>query len=94
MLIFGVIGYGIRKMDYADAPFILGMILGDMLDENLRRSLILTSGAVTPLFTRPICIILIALIVLTIVARNARFKNMMSGTREAVTHSLGFGRRK
>ena len=50
MLIFGVIGYGIRKMDYADAPFILGLILGDMLDENLRRSLMLTSGAVHPPF--------------------------------------------
>ena len=94
MLIFGVIGYGIRKMDYADAPFILGLILGDMLDENLRRSLMLTSGAVIPLFTRPICIILIALIVLTIVARNARFKGMMSETREAVTKTLGFGRKK
>ena len=94
MLIFGVIGYGIRKMDYADAPFILGLILGDMLDENLRRSLMLTSGAVIPLFTRPICIILIALIVLTIVARNARFKGMMSETRETVTKTLGFGRKK
>jgi putative tricarboxylic transport membrane protein len=94
MLIFGVIGYAIRKMDYADAPFILGLILGDMLDENLRRSLMLTSGAVVPLFTRPICIVLIALIVLTIVARNARFKGMMSETRETVTRTLGFGRKK
>ena len=94
MLIFGIIGCGIRKMDYADAPFILGLILGDMLDENLRRSLMLTSGAVMPLFARPICIILIALIVLTIVARNARFKGMMSETRETVTKTLGFGRKK
>lgn len=94
MLIFGVIGYAMRKLEYADAPFILGLILGDMLDENLRRSLMLTSGAVSPLFTRPICIILIILTVLTVVARNPRFKAMMSGTREAVTKSLGFGRRK
>ena len=94
MLIFGGIGYAIRKLDYADAPFILGMILGDMLDENLRRSLMLTGGAVTPLFTRPICIVLIALTVLTIVARNPHFKSMMSGTRETVTHTLGFGRKK
>ena len=94
MLIFGVIGYAMRKLDYADAPFILGLILGDMLDENLRRSLMLTSGAISPLFTRPICIILIILTVLTVVARNPRFKGMMSGTREAVTKSLGFGRSK
>ena len=94
MLIFGVIGYAMRKLEYADAPFILGLILGDMLDENLRRSLMLTSGAIWPLFTRPICIILIILTVLTVVARNPRFKAMMSGTREAVTKSLGFGRKK
>jgi putative tricarboxylic transport membrane protein len=94
MLIFGVIGYGIRKMEYADAPFILGLILGDMFDENLRRSLMLTSGAVTPLFTRPICIVLIVLIVFTIFARNARFKGLMSESRETVARSLGFGRKK
>jgi putative tricarboxylic transport membrane protein len=94
MLIFGVIGYAMRKLEYADAPFILGLILGDMLDENLRRSLMLTSGAIWPLFTRPICIILIILTGLTVVARNPRFKAMMSGTRETVTKTLGFGRKK
>ena len=94
MLIFGVIGYAMRKYEFADAPFILGIILGDMLDENLRRSFMLTSGAITPLFTRPICIILIALTVLTIAARNPRFKMMMSDTRETVTRSLGIGRKR
>jgi putative tricarboxylic transport membrane protein len=89
MLIFGIIGYGVRKLDYADAPLILGLILGDMLDENLRRSLMLTTGAITPLFTRPICIVLVALTVLTIVARNPRFKGMMSKTREAVWRGVG-----
>jgi putative tricarboxylic transport membrane protein len=94
MLIFGIIGYAIRKLEFADAPLILGLILGEMLDENLRRSLMLTSGAITPLFTRPICIILIILIALTIVARSAHFKTMMSETRETVTRSLGFRKKK
>jgi putative tricarboxylic transport membrane protein len=93
MLIFGIIGYAIRKLEFADAPFILGIILGDMLDENLRRSLMLTSGAITPLFTRPICIILIILIAVTIVARSAHFKNMMSETRETVWRGLGIRRK-
>ena len=94
MLIFGIIGYGVRKMEYADAPLILGLILGEMLDENLRRSLMLTSGEITPLFTRPICIILIILIALTIVARSAHFKTLMSETRETVTRGLGISRKK
>jgi putative tricarboxylic transport membrane protein len=93
MLIFGVIGYAMRKYEFADAPFILGIILGDMLDENLRRSFMLTSGAFTPLFTRPICIILIALTILTAVARNPSFKNMMSETRETVWRGLGIRRK-
>lgn len=94
MLIFGIIGYGIRKLEFADAPFILGIILGDMLDENLRRSLMLTSGSLAPLFTRPICIILIILIAVTIFARSAHFKSLMSETRESVTRSLGFRKRE
>ena len=94
MLIFGVIGYAMRKYEFADAPFILGIILGDMLDENLRRSFMLTSGAITPLFTRPICIVLIALTVLTAVARNPRFKGMMSETRETVWRGLGIRQKK
>jgi putative tricarboxylic transport membrane protein len=94
MLIFGIIGYGVRKMEYADAPLILGLILGEMLDENLRRSLMLTSGEITPLFTRPICIILIILIALTMVARSAHFKGLMSETRETVTRSLGIRKKK
>ena len=49
----------------------------------------LTTGAITPLFTRPICIVLVALTVLTIVARNPRFKGMMSKTREAVWRGVG-----
>jgi len=94
MLIFGIIGYGVRKMEYADAPLILGLILGDMLDENLRRSLMLTSGSLIPLFTRPICMVLIILIGLTIVARSQHFKSMMSGTRETVWRGLGIRQKK
>jgi putative tricarboxylic transport membrane protein len=96
MLIFGVIGYLMKKYEYADAPFILGLILGDMLDENLRRSFLLASGggSIAPLFTRPICIVLIALTLLTVIARNPHFKSLMSETRETVTRSLGFGRKK
>ncbi len=94
MLIFGVIGYAMRKFEFADAPFILGIILGDMLDENLRRSFMLTSGAITPLFTRPICIVLIVLTALTAIARTPHFKSMMSETRETVWRGLGIRQKK
>ncbi len=83
MLVFGLIGYPLRKMKYPDAPLILGLILGPMLDENLRRGLILNQGDPTPFFTRPISLILIVLILLTVLTRNRRFKQGVHNLKSA-----------
>jgi putative tricarboxylic transport membrane protein len=90
MLMFGLIGYPLRKMKYPDAPLILGLILGPMLDENLRRGLILNEGSLVPFFSRPISIILIVFILMTLFSRNhflkqtlGRLKNLLfSGFRK------------
>ena len=58
MVGFGFFGYILREMKYPMAPLVLGIILGDLLDKNLRRGLVLTDGDITPFFTRPICIVL------------------------------------
>ena len=58
MLGFGVIGFALREMKYPMAPLVLGIILGDILDKNLRRGLVLSDGDLTPFFSRPICIVL------------------------------------
>jgi putative tricarboxylic transport membrane protein len=78
MVVFGIIGYYMRAMDYPVAPTVLGIILGDLLDKNLRRALVLTDGAMIPFFTRPISLVLIFFIILTIVGRTRVFKNLMS----------------
>jgi putative tricarboxylic transport membrane protein len=44
MTIFGVIGYFARKMDIPLAPILLGLILGDDLEQNFRRSLVAADG--------------------------------------------------
>lgn len=44
MTIFGVIGYFARKMDIPLAPILLGLILGDDLEQNFRRSLVADDG--------------------------------------------------
>jgi len=67
-LLFGLVGYVLRNHGYPLAPFTLGLILGRMADENLRRALTLNES-ITPFFTRPICIILWVLIVLMILGR-------------------------
>ncbi len=84
MLIFGLIGYPLKKMEYPDAPLILGLILGEMLDENLRRGLILTSGSLVPFFTRPISMILIAFILFTLFGRNRYVRQGVKGIKRLI----------
>jgi putative tricarboxylic transport membrane protein len=66
MLVFGVLGFVLREMKYPMAPLVLGIILGDLVDINLRRGLLLTDGDPTPFFTRPISAVLITVILLSI----------------------------
>lgn len=58
MVAFGILGFLMRRMDYPMAPLVLGIILGDILDRNLRRALVLADGDLTPFFTRPISMVL------------------------------------
>jgi putative tricarboxylic transport membrane protein len=66
MLAFGIVGFILREMKYPMAPLVLGIVLGDLLDLNLRRGLMLTNGDPTPFFTRPISAVICLVIVLTI----------------------------
>jgi putative tricarboxylic transport membrane protein len=66
MLGFGVIGYILRRYDYPMAPFVLGIVLGDLLDKNLRRGLVLSDGDLTPFITRPMSATLGAICLATI----------------------------
>ena len=54
MWIFGIIGYLMKKFDYEGAPLILAMVIGPMMEEALRQSLILSTGSFAVFFTRPI----------------------------------------
>jgi putative tricarboxylic transport membrane protein len=66
MLAFGILGYFLRQFGYPMAPLVLGIVLGDLLEKNLRRALILSDGDLTPFFTRPISAVVAALIFATI----------------------------
>jgi putative tricarboxylic transport membrane protein len=67
MLVFGVIGYLMRKLSLEAAPMILALVLGPMLETALRLSLIKSKGSFSIFFSRPIsatCLIIaIALLV-------------------------------
>lgn len=66
MLIFGVIGYLMRKFDFNAAAMVLGLILGPIGENGLRRSLLLSDGDPSILFSTPLCWLLIALCVVGI----------------------------
>ncbi len=63
MLAFGLIGYVLRHFGYPMAPLVLGIVLGDLFEKNLRRALVLSDGDLTPFFTRPISAALAAMII-------------------------------
>lgn len=65
-LAFGVLGYLMVKFNYPLPPLILGMILGPIIESNLRRSLIQTDEGLLIFFTRPISLLFIIVTVLTL----------------------------
>lgn len=66
MMIFGVLGYLIRKFDLNSAAIVLALILGPIGEKGLRRSLILSDGDPAILFSTTICWVLIALSAISI----------------------------
>jgi putative tricarboxylic transport membrane protein len=56
MLTIGIGAFFLRRQGYQMAPFVLGLVLGGLLDKSLRRGLVLSDGSFVPFFTRPICI--------------------------------------
>lgn len=74
MVVFGLIGFLMREMDYPVAPLVLGIILGDILDKNLRRALVLTDGNLIPFFTRPISLVIVLLTLFVVLSRVSWFR--------------------
>jgi TctA family transporter len=65
--LFGVIGYVFLKLGCEPAPLLLGFILGPMMEENLRRALLLSRGDWSVFVTRPLSASLLAAAVLLLV---------------------------
>ncbi len=68
MALFGALGYAFRKLDCEPAPMMLGFILGPMMEEYLRRALLISKGSPLVLVTRPISATLLAVSVAALVA--------------------------
>lgn len=65
---FGLLGYVFAKLGCEGAPLLLGFVLGPMMEENFRRSLLLSRGDFTVFFTRPLSLgLLIAAALLVVI---------------------------
>ncbi len=69
MALFGIVGYVLVKLDCEPAPLLLGFIIGPMLEEYLRRAMLISRGDPTVFFTRPISatMLLLAIVALAVV---------------------------
>ncbi len=70
MAIFGILGWVCVKLECEPAPMILGFILGPLMEENLRRAMLLSRGDPIVFFTKPISatFLTISIILLVIIA--------------------------
>ncbi len=83
---FGALGYVLLKLDCEPAPLLLGYILGPMLEDNLRRALVLSRGDFTVFFTRPVSLAMLlaaaALLALVLAPAIRRRRDTVFAERE------------
>ncbi|MDX2220233.1 MAG: tripartite tricarboxylate transporter permease [Burkholderiales bacterium] len=82
---FGLVGYVLVKLDCEPAPLLLGLILGPMMEENLRRAMLLSRGDPMTFLERPLSAVLlgIALVLLILVFAPAIRKKREEAFQEA-----------
>lgn len=64
---FGLLGYLMRRLEYPAAPLILGLVLGDLMENAVRQSLMMSKGDVSILYSRPLAAIMLILAVLVLI---------------------------
>jgi putative tricarboxylic transport membrane protein len=64
MMMFGVIGWLFKKLDYNMAPMLLALVLGNLAESSMRQALIMSEGSVWVFFRPPIALILMCLAIL------------------------------
>ena len=69
MLIFGLVGYILRRFNFPLPPLTIGIVLGKLTETNMQRSLIMSDGSMSIFFTRPLSAIFLAIGLLSLFSR-------------------------
>jgi putative tricarboxylic transport membrane protein len=88
MLAIGIGAFFLRRRGYQMAPFVLGLVLGGLLDKSLRRGLVLSDGSIEPFFTRPISIGFASVTILILLLYIPAFKSLVGTITGAVSRQL------
>jgi putative tricarboxylic transport membrane protein len=83
MIIFGLVGYAMKKLDFPLAPGILTFILTPIMEKELFRSLQMSQGDISILVTRPISIAFLVLSVLILISFTRRGASSVREDSEA-----------
>lgn len=91
MLIFGVIGYLMRKTGFDPGPLALALVLGPLLETSFRQSLLMSGGSAVIFIERPVSLIfvlaIVALIVVQIISRRrSKVQQQFRDTMHAQMH--------
>ena len=72
MLVFGVLGYAMKKLGYSPAALVLALVLGPLAERALRQSLIISDAGIGIFFLRPIAAVLVSAALLAVLVPVAR----------------------
>jgi putative tricarboxylic transport membrane protein len=89
VVVFGAIGYVMVLLKFEPAPLVLGFVLGPLMEENLRRAMLLSRGDALVFFQRPISATLVSLTLLLLVwAVWAEMRRRRAEARSALAAEL------
>ena len=86
MVFFGAVGYLMRKFGFEAAPLVLAFIMGPLLEQNLRQSLLISGGSFAIFVTRPIACVTLIIAFLLLLSNLVPF---VKKRREKVEEILG-----
>ncbi|HVL55143.1 MAG TPA: tripartite tricarboxylate transporter permease [Burkholderiaceae bacterium] len=78
MLVVGFVCFLLRRQGFPVAPFVLGLVLGDIVDKSLRRGLVLSDGSLLPFFTRPIAGVLALLVIVLLLSQVPAVRRLLA----------------
>jgi putative tricarboxylic transport membrane protein len=67
VLVFGLIGYAMKRLGFPTAPLVLGLVLGPLFEKALVQTSSIGDGNLLIVFSRPLCVVVLALAALLLV---------------------------